>query len=140
MEILNIKVEDVLPVRHKVLWPDKPIEFCQVKGDDEALHYGAFIEKELVSVASIYIADKSARLRKFATLTNYQGKGIGSTLIRHILQDLNDRKMIRFWCDARESSVELFKKFGMGQYSVRFYKEDIPYFKMAVSLSKEAQR
>ena len=65
MEIKQLSATEVLPVRHQVLWPDKPMSFCMVPDDEQATHYGAFIGEQLVCVASIYIQGHEARLRKF---------------------------------------------------------------------------
>ncbi len=71
LTIRDIDWQDALPVRHEVLWPDKPVLFSRVDGDESATHYGAFTEEKLVCVASIYRSEDSARLRKFATLPDY---------------------------------------------------------------------
>lgn len=85
MEIKNIKWQDALQVRHKVLWPDKDPDFCKVPLDETALHFGAFLNNKLISVASIYIENDSARLRKFATLEKFQGQGLGTKLLFHVI-------------------------------------------------------
>ncbi|MDW2035930.1 GNAT family N-acetyltransferase, partial [Vibrio sp. 665] len=40
-----------------------------------------------------------------------------------------------FWCDARESALRIYQKFGLQKEGERFYKSDIPYFKMSLDLS-----
>jgi len=72
MDIRIITLDEVLPIRHCVLWPNKPLSFSRVNGDDTASHYGVFFDGLLVSVASIYIEGRVARLRKFATLGNFK--------------------------------------------------------------------
>ena len=134
MKIQQITLEQALPVRHKVLWPNKPQEFCIVDGDDEGIHFGAFIDDSLVCVASIYITDNEARLRKFATLHAQQGKGLGTAMLNHILTYLRKAGIEYFWFDARESALDFYKRFGMQTSGERFYKSDVPYFKMSISL------
>lgn len=134
MNIKKIQWQEALPIRHKVLWPDKPASFCKIEGDETASHYGAYISGELVSVASIYIDGDSARLRKFATLPNHQGRGIGSKVISHIVSDLQKVGIERFWCDARTSAVGFYQRFGLDQQGEAFFKSGIPYVKMEVKL------
>lgn len=134
MEIRNICWQQTIPLRQSVLWPTKPAEFCHVEGDDDALHFGAFIDDELVCVASVYVESNKARLRKFATNSNYQGLGIGSKVLTSILCHLKKTEATTFWCDARESAVSFYQRFGMEQYGERFYKGEIAYFKMEVAL------
>ncbi|EAS45000.1 acetyltransferase, GNAT family protein [Photobacterium profundum 3TCK] len=88
MNIQQVTWEEALPLRRRVLWPNKSVSFCKVKGDESATHYGAFINGELVCVASVYIDGNEARLRKFATLHEHQGKGIGSKVIEYIVLNL----------------------------------------------------
>ena len=134
MLIQPISWQQTIPIRHQVLWPHKPPEFCHVEGDLEAMHFGAFIDNELVSVASVYLMSDKARLRKFATKEAYQHQGIGSNMLTTIIQSLRSHDVKVFWCDARESAVNFYRRFNMQPYGERFYKDDVAYFKMQVSL------
>ena len=125
-----------MPIRHRVLWPDKPIEFCCVEGDSTALHFGYFLNNQLVSVASVYLNNNSARLRKFATLPEVQGQGIGTKLLNHVLSTIKHEKINHFWCDARESAIEFYKRFGMQPEGNRFYKAEVPYYKMSITFNR----
>jgi len=118
------------------LWPTKPPSFCEVEGDDTAKHYGAYVDGELVSVASIYLDGSRARLRKFATLPRFQGKGIGSKVISHLVTELKTSGIHYLWCDARESAMGFYQRFGMETQGEVFKKSGIPYYKMEVSFTK----
>lgn len=120
-----------MPIRHKVLWPSKPVEFCHVAGDENAYHVGVVINDALISVASIYFDNDSARLRKFATLENFQGQGFGSKLILQILSTLKDKGIRYLWCDARESATGFYDKLGFKVDGDKFYKSGVAYFKMS---------
>jgi len=50
MVIRNISWEETIPLRQSVLWPTKPPEYCHVEGEQDALHFGAFTNDELVCV------------------------------------------------------------------------------------------
>ena len=132
MNIEQIQWPETIEIRHLVLWPDKPPEFCQVEGDNAARHFGVKIGGELVSVASIFTEGSAARLRKFATLPAFQGQGIGTALLEHMIALLKGENVRYFWCDARESSLALYQRFGMRPEGERFYKGDNPYFRMGV--------
>jgi ribosomal protein S18 acetylase RimI-like enzyme len=133
MDIRLITLDEALPIRHRVLWPDKPLSFCKVDGDDTAKHYGTFLNNALVSIASVYIEGRVARLRKFATLENFQGRGAGTQLISHIVAELKQAGIEIFWCDARTTAVGFYKKFGMEVQGAEFIKSGIGYYKMEVS-------
>ncbi len=138
MRIKTIAWQDALPIRHTVLWPDKAIEFCKVEGDEHANHYGAFVDQTLVCVASIYIKEscdgRTARLRKFATLPQYQGQGVGSKVIEHAITKLKAEQVLRFWCDARTSALGFYQRFGLEVEGDEFDKSGVKYFKMSVEL------
>lgn len=133
--IKEITWEETIPIRHKVLWPNKQPEFCHIEDDNNGWHFGYYIADELVSVASVYPKGNSARLRKFATLASSQGQGIGTKLLNHIVLALKSRGVTHFWCDARETATGFYERFGMVRQGSRFFKSQVPYFKMTVELS-----
>ncbi len=139
MNIVQLSDTETLPIRQAVLWPDKPQSFCQIAGDEDAMHFGVINDNNLVCVASIYLNGETARLRKFATLQNYQKQGIGSSLIKHILSTLPSSGVSHLWCDVRESAIIFYKKFGFEIDSDKFYKNNIPFFKMSKSIHLQSE-
>ena len=134
MDIRTINWQETLPIRHKVLWPNKTPDDCIVEGDPQGLHYGIYIDKELACVASLFISEKSVRLRKFATLERFQGKGLGSFMLNHLIGEMKEKANTHFWFDARESALDFYKRFGFTKEGKRFFKSEVPYFKMSKSL------
>ncbi|MFC1235939.1 GNAT family N-acetyltransferase [Vibrio sp. F74] len=134
MDIRQIDWTQTIPVRHRVLWPDKPPEFCYVEGDADGLHFGAFINEELVCVASVYVDGDKARLRKYATEFQFQGLGIGTAVLKEVIAYLRTHHIQYFWCDARESALSFYARFGMLSQGERFYKSDVAYYKMGMNL------
>jgi len=132
--IVQLSKEEVLPIRHTVLWPDKSFDFCKVEGDEDALHFGVLKNDNLVCVASIYINNNSARLRKFATLVPYQGQGLGSFLLKHIFDILKEKEVTHFWCDARVESAGFYAKLGLKTKGKQFFKSELSYIIMEKSL------
>jgi len=41
-----------------------------------------------------------------------------------------------FWCDARESAIGFYRRFGLQADGERFYKSEVPYFKMSKSVQE----
>ena len=134
MRVERITADQTLALRHAVLWPAKSLEFCRVAEDEFGFHYGGFIGDQLVGVASVFVEQDEARLRKFAVLPEYQGQGIGSMMLETMLSEIRDFQATLFWCDARESALGIYRKFGMSKQGERFYKGEIPYFKMSLEL------
>lgn len=147
IHIKPITWQDTIPIRHAVLWPNKLPEFCYVEEDEEkdeeAAHYGGFVtlpkgcdnENRLVCVASVYrntSTPSSARLRKFATLGDYQGQGIGRRVLQNILDKTLSPSTPYFWCDARDTAVAFYEQFGLHVEGERFYKSEQAYYKMSI--------
>lgn len=134
VKIKEISSEETLGIRQRVLWPNKPRRFCVVDGDDVATHYGIFIDNRLVGLASNYDDSGSVRLRKFAVESEFQGLGLGTALLTHIIEKAGHSGSSKFWCDARESALGFYSRFGLHPEGERFYKSGEPYFRMSVRL------
>ena len=136
MRIVELKPSETLAIRHAVLWPNKHVGFCKVEGDDKAKHFGVLKGDDLVCVASVFFnigaeGQKIARLRKFATLSEFQGLGVGSFMFEHVVSFLINNGVDFMWFDARESATTFYNRFGFQHEGARFYKSGVPYFKMS---------
>ncbi|MEL0659463.1 GNAT family N-acetyltransferase [Psychromonas arctica] len=134
MKVVSIKWQDTILVRHQVLWPDKPPEFCRVEGDEQALHFAVMSNQQTVCVASLYLDNNTARLRKFATLSAFQGKGVGTFMINYLIDNLKLQGINYLWFDARESALGFYQRFGFDKTGELFYKSDVAYYRMSKSL------
>ena len=130
IEIKKVAVEDILPIRHKVLWPDKPFEFVKVEGDGEGIHFGLYAHSKLVTIISLFAEDKSLRFRKFATLPEYQNRGLGKMMILNVIDYAKENNFERLWCDARTDALNFYERVGFKKFSEPFFKEEIEYYKI----------
>jgi GNAT superfamily N-acetyltransferase len=130
MTIKEVSVDQILPIRQQVMWPDKSIDFVRVPEDEQGLHFGLFVEENLISVVSVFINGKEAQFRKFATLELFQGKGCGSRLLEFVFDFLEGQKVTRIWCNARISKAGFYQKFSMSETEVIFQKEGMAYVVM----------
>lgn len=134
IEIKEVRTEETLNIRHQVLWPDKPIAFVRLPEDDIAVHFGLFLENQLVSVISIYAEKDSIRFRKFATLPDFQNRGLGKQLLNYVIEYARINQYRRIWCDARTSALGFYEKLGFEKFSQPFFKEDVEYYKIERNL------
>jgi GNAT superfamily N-acetyltransferase len=134
MEIRPIPAAATFDLRHRVLWPDKPAAYVQLPDDEDGLHFGAFEDGVLVSVVSLFGEGDEARFRKFATEPAWQGRGIGSALLRHIMYEAARRGARQLWCDARQATAGFYQKLGFAVDGAPFYKGPIPYVRMSRGL------
>lgn len=130
--IRKITQEEAWYIRHKVMWPDKPFDYIKVNGDDTAIHYGLFRDNKLISVISLFLSDKEAQFRKFATLEEEQGKGFGSQLLNYTLEQARLFGAERVWCNARSNKNTFYQKFGLKETASRFTKGGKDYVIMEV--------
>lgn len=130
IEIKKVSVNDILPIRHKVLWPDKPFEFVKVDGDEEGIHFGLYADDMLVTVISLFAEGQSLRFRKFATLPEYQNRGLGKMMILKVIKYARENGFERLWCDARTDALNFYERVGFKKFSEPFFKEEIEYYKI----------
>ena len=134
MKIEAIKASETWEIRHKVMWPDQPFEFVQLEEDNAGLHFGVFDQDKLVSVVSCFIANTEMQFRKLATLEEYQGKGIATLLLNHILKLAKEKGLRTVWCNARTNKKSFYEKFGMMATGKTFIKSGQEFSIMEILL------
>ncbi len=117
----------VWEIRQKVMWPDKPLSYVQLEDDENGFHFGLFIQEKLVSIISLFVSNNEAQFRKFATLEEYQGRGYGSLLLKHVISIAKQKGVNRLWCNARINKTSLYEKFEMNCTNERFTKDGQDY-------------
>jgi GNAT superfamily N-acetyltransferase len=135
MTIEPIAAAQTYALRHAVLWPDKPLAYVQLPDDAAGQHFGAFVAGELVAVISLFVgADGVARFRKFATDPAWQGRGVGTALLRHLIGVAQAQGASQLWCDARQNTLPFYQRFGLAPEGTVFYKGEVPYVRLSRSL------
>lgn len=125
--IKEIAPEDAWPLRQKVMWPHKDIDYVRLPDDPYGKHYGYYIDAELISVISLFEQAGNVQFRKFATANVHQGKGYGTRLLRYALESLTWKNCSRVWCNARINKTVFYEKFGLKKTSTLFEKDGIIY-------------
>jgi len=111
--------EDILPVRQlRYLVLRKPLgmpyEETLFAGDEHPLtsHVVAYSGDQAVGCLTLMPPEdssgyKSVQLRGMAVLSEYQGKGIGSELLRFVAQVARSQGWM-LWCKARQTAVAFY--------------------------------
>jgi GNAT superfamily N-acetyltransferase len=134
-DIQEIDVAQTYALRHAVLWPDKPPAYVQLPDDEAGQHFGAFAGGELRAVISLFVVPGGeARFRKFATDPAWQGRGLGTALLRHTMAAARAQGATALWCDARQNTLPFYARFGLVPEGDVFYKGDIPYLRLRCAL------
>ncbi len=139
-----ISSQETLDLRSKILRNGLPIAECIFPTDqiEGAFHLGAFVDGQLVSIASLFPNHYQARtslgyqLRGMATDKEFAGQGHGAKLIDFALNYLKTIKATYLWCNARTSAIEFYKKQGFKLSSSEFEVKGVgPHYEMIISLS-----
>lgn len=128
--IANIEKEQAWDIRHKVMWPNKSIEYIKLENDSSGIHLGLFRRGKLISVVSLFVDEEQAQFRKFATTEEEQGKGYGSKLLKYTLERAKEEGACKVWCNARMNKVNFYKKFGLYEKGKEFIKGGQSYIIM----------
>lgn len=138
VEIKEITPAQTYALRHAVLWPDQPPAYVQLPDDAAGQHFGAFAHGALVAVISLFVsADGVARFRKFATDPAWQGRGVGTALLRHLIGVARAQGASVLWCDARHHTLPFYQRFGLAPEGEVFYKGELPYVRLSRKLTNE---
>ena len=125
--VKQITSTETLQIRHKVMWPSKPISFIMLPNDKNGRHFGLFVNDKIASVISIFEENDVFQFRKFATLKEYQGLGYGSLILKKIIAIIKKENATKLWCNARVEKIKFYENFGLKSTHKKFKKEEINY-------------
>lgn len=104
--------DQVIEIRHRVMYPDMDKSIVILPDDDRGIHIGYYKNERPVSVVSIFLNNGELQFRKLATLEEFQKQGYASQLIRWIMDYARDMQFARVWCNARTGKTDYYRKFG----------------------------
>ncbi len=116
MQIRRIELSQTLPIRRRVLWPDRLPEDIVYPEDSEAgtFHLGAFDDSgELLGIATLYHdVDATWLLRGMGVLPHNQSQGIGARLVDASVGELRNLGATGVWCNARLAVTGFYQRKG----------------------------
>ena len=86
-------------------------------GDDAGIHFGAFVDDDLVGVASMVPEARGGgsggwRVRGMAVVPEHRGSGIGVDLLRAAVDEAWNLDVPEVWCNARTSAAGFYARHG----------------------------
>lgn len=140
-------LEEIVPLRHAVLRPGKPISAATWERDDEAVHIGAWQDDALVGCATVfadgwdgadgYPAEPAAwRLRGMAVDLSRQGGGIGRAVLAAAIQATRDAGASLIWANARMTAMAFYESAGFVALGEEYLTADtrLPHKKIVLPL------
>ncbi|HVW14071.1 MAG TPA: GNAT family N-acetyltransferase [Mucilaginibacter sp.] len=129
---MEISIEQIRPeltwhLRQKVLYPAQKLYEMEIDEDQNGIHFGAFTDNKLVAVVSLFDRGGDFQFRKLAVDPDYQGKGIGNTLLTYITNFSKNEGGHRIWCNARDSAYGFYLKAGFRHVNQPFSKNGFNY-------------
>ncbi|MFK0333896.1 GNAT family N-acetyltransferase [Rhizobium sp. NPDC090275] len=136
--IREITYAEGVCVRSDVLKPSpaKVVASIAQYQDNSAIHFGADVGGKLIAVASFTpFAEDGSRdltsyqLRGAATRTDFQGKGIGRTLIATGIEACFQRGAALVWCDGRSAAKTFYERLGFMSLGPEFDTSSGPHYR-----------
>jgi len=127
-----ISIEQIRPeltwhLRQKVLYPAQKLHEMELDEDQNGIHFGAFTDNKLVAVVSLFSKNRDFQFRKLAIDPDYQGKGIGNTLLTYITDFAKNEDGIKIWCNARSTATGFYDKNGFRYSGESFTRNGFDY-------------
>lgn len=144
IKVRQITATEIIPLRHAVLRPGRPVETARFHGDDlpSTKHFGAFREEQLLCIASLLQAElpeesniPALQLRGMATDSAAQGTGLGRALVLACADFARQQGARVLWCNARVSASGFYRKLGFEVVGSEFDIAGVgPHYRMKLRL------
>lgn len=76
------------------------------------------------------------RIGRMAVLREWRGKGVGSAMLKKLLQELMRQNVTRAILNAQTSVIQFYQKFGFQTEGEEFIEAGIPHIKMVLILKQ----
>jgi GNAT superfamily N-acetyltransferase len=109
----------VLPLRHAVLRPGRPVTDSAYAADATAVHLAAYDGDRVVGVATVFpepdpdTGEPGWRLRGMAVDPAVQGCGVGAALLAAVLEAARAGGAQLVWCNARVAAIRFYERHGL---------------------------
>ncbi len=134
MIVKRIHLKDTFKIRRSVLGIEGIDSSYNFTGDKESdtFHLGAFVDNNLVSVASFYFnpnpnfnIDNQYQLQGMATLENHRKQGFSRELLNVAFPIIKQNFCNLVWCNARIEARAFYEKLGFEVFGDEFEVEGI---------------
>lgn len=106
-----------------------PEELEKDSFDREAIHYILFDDDKAIATARRRTTDKGIKLERFAVLSEYRNRGVGSEILSFVLEDLKSEDAT-IYLNSQEKAVPFYERYGFGKSGEPFMEAGIRHFLM----------
>ena len=121
------KVEEIVPLRHRILRAGLPMEEARFEFDEApaTCHVAAFEGFQAVCSATFQLNawenEPAFQLRGMATDVDWQRRGLGQAVLQYATDLVLEGSPVRlFWCNARVPALEFYRRQGWVERSEEF--------------------
>jgi len=110
-----------------------PVEDDIDKFENSSIHYLAYLNNTPVGTARWRITESGFKLERFAVLDEFRFRGVGSVLVRKVLQDIRidpDAENKKIYLNAQVDAIGLYKKFGFIKQGDMFEESGLLHYTM----------
>ena len=120
-EVVALTLEDIMPLRVKVLRKGTPVTHCNYPEDtyEDVIHLGVKNENTVVGTSSWFrkecpdrVGEAALQLKGMAVDDSLQGSGIGVKIIAAGLALATERGVSIVWARARDSALGFYVRCG----------------------------
>ncbi len=124
-------LEILFEIRRKVFVEEQRVSEKEEYDQYEsiAFHYMACLNGVPVGTARWRKTDDGIKLERFAVLIDFRSAGIGSSLLKQILEDIGNQNTV-LYLHAQITAIGLYKKFGFKEEGGMFKEAGILHYKM----------
>jgi ribosomal protein S18 acetylase RimI-like enzyme len=127
LSIEQIAPENTWRLRRDVMYPGHKMFEMELEDDPEGIHFGAFMDDKHVGVISLFQKGTDFQFRKLAVDPMVRNRGIGSRLLKQVIDHAKENGGTRMWCNARDSAFGFYLKHGFCQTGESFSKNGHNY-------------
>jgi predicted GNAT family N-acyltransferase len=99
--------------------------------EEESTHYLALLDGKAVGTARWRRTENGFKLERFAVLKEARNSGVGSSLVKHLLNELSDQTEKKY-LHAQLAAAPLYAKHGFKPEGENFWEAGIEHVKMSV--------
>ena len=129
--------KEALALRQKILRAPLGLNIFEedLSVEKEQLHFGLFDDKSiLASVTVVIIDEQKAKIRQMAVSDEFQGQGLGATLLKNCLLELKRSGFKSIELNARKSAEGFYERYGFSRIGDEFTEVTVPHYKMVKQL------